>query len=344
VEAIPAIGKRFLKWSDGLTSPTRKDTAKAVLTVAAEFEDEDDPIVVPPAVPDSFTVTYNVSGVGSLLIGGETKSTYEFKGEVGDAVPVTIEAVPGADYIFDRWNDGVITPVREVDVVTANKTINAVFVPVPEEGRYNFTYMAGSNGSLTHEGETGLQSVPQQLEDGATGTPVTAVPDEGYIFVGWDDGVIEATRTDIAVSDSSVTAQFDIDPTSVAQTDRVIPAAPGSEIVVVAPVTVVAGEFTVGPNPAARQSGEVRFFWSGRAVKSGKLAVFDASGNLVNKVNVSESVSGRSVSSLAKRAVGSWYLKDAKGRPVAEGTYLVKGVIVTQDGAKVKASAILGVR
>jgi hypothetical protein len=337
VTAVADEGYKFVKWSDGFAVAARPgDIAVRDSTLTAQFE---------VVVPDSFTVTYNAGEGGSLLIGGEEQQTYVFKGEVGDAVPVTIEAVAGEGYNFDRWNDGVTTAAREVDVVAASSvTINAVFVPVPVEGHYTFTYIAGSNGSLTHGGETGLPSKTLSLEDGAEGTPVTAVPDEDYLFVGWSDGVTGATRTDIAVRDSSVTAQFEIDPTSVAQTDRVIPAAPGAEIVVVAPVTVIAGEFTVGPNPAAKQSGEVRFFWSGRAVKSGKLAIFDASGNLVKKVNVGESASGRSVFGFARGAIGSWDLKDAKGRPVAQGTYLVKGVIVTHDGAKVKASVVLGVR
>jgi hypothetical protein len=352
VEAIPAIGKRFLKWSDGLTSPTRKDTAKAALTVAAEFEDEPPP----PVVPDSFTVIYRAGNGGNVRytpLGEEddvvfTVKEYFFKGESGDIVPVPVSAVADSGYRFDGWSDGDTAAVREGYIVLKDTIFTADFISVkpdvdPEAVLYKLTYSvsgSGAGGRLT-VGEDTEVSFLFSVEKDSLGPTVKAVPDEGYIFVGWDDGVKDTTRTDIAVRDSTIKAMFDVDPTSVASTDRVIPSAPGSEIVVVAPVTVVAGEFTAGPNPAAKQSGEVRFFWSGRAVKSGKLVVFDASGNLVKKVNAGESAS---VSGLAKRAVGSWDLKDAKGRPVAEGTYLVKGVIVTQDGAKVKASAVLGVR
>ena len=123
---------------------------------------------------------------------------------------------------------------------------------------------------------------------------------------------------------------------SVAGNDRVIPGS-GSEVVVVAPVQVVAGEFTVGPNPVAKASGKVGFFWQGKVVKSGTLYVFDASGNLVAKVSVSDNGS-----STARREIGSWNLT-AKGAPVSEGTYLVKGALVGKDGSKVKVSSILGV-
>ena len=37
-------------------------------------------------------------------------------------------------------------------------------------------------------------------------------------------------------------------------------------------------------------------------------------------------------------------MRDAKGRPVSEGTYLVKGVVKTSDGKSEKVSVILGVR
>jgi hypothetical protein len=41
---------------------------------------------------------------------------------------------------------------------------------------------------------------------------------------------------------------------------------------------------------------------------------------------------------------GSWGLKDAGGRPVPEGTYLVKGTIKTVDGKPEKIALLIGVR
>jgi len=124
---------------------------------------------------------------------------------------------------------------------------------------------------------------------------------------------------------------------SVSQNDHVIPG-DNVEQAVVAPISVVAGEFTVGPNPVAKAAGKVSFFWQGKALSGGTLYVFDGSGNLVTKVAVSD----RGVSA-ERRAVAGWNLVDAKGRAVAEGTYLVKGALVGKDGGKVKVSSILGV-
>jgi hypothetical protein len=125
---------------------------------------------------------------------------------------------------------------------------------------------------------------------------------------------------------------------SVASSDRVIPGGKDA-VVVVAPVSVVAGEFTVGPNPVSKASGKVGFFWQGSSLVSGSLYVFDASGNLLKKAAVSDRSVGKD-----RREVGSWNLSDAAGRPVSEGTYLVKGALVTGGGSKVKVSSVLGVR
>jgi len=47
---------------------------------------------------------------------------------------------------------------------------------------------------------------------GTDGTEVIAIADEGYHFVNWDDGVLTANRTDIAVAgDISVMAIFAVD-------------------------------------------------------------------------------------------------------------------------------------
>ena len=65
--------------------------------------------------------------------------------------------------------------------------------------------MAGANGTIT--GNT-----PQTVEHGQDGTEVTAVPNTGYHFVQWSDGVTTAARTDLGVTgDINVTAEFAVD-------------------------------------------------------------------------------------------------------------------------------------
>ncbi|MHB8136020.1 MAG: InlB B-repeat-containing protein, partial [Anaerolineaceae bacterium] len=70
---------------------------------------------------------------------------------------------------------------------------------------FTLTYTAGTGGTLT-----GVS--PQTVNYGASGTEVTAVPNTGYHFVSWSDGVLTAARTDTNVmANLSVTASFAID-------------------------------------------------------------------------------------------------------------------------------------
>jgi fibro-slime domain-containing protein len=113
------------------------------------------------------------------------------------------------------------------------------------------------------------------------------------------------------------------------------------EYSVTRPVGVIRGNgnFTAGSSPIAMFSGNsVGFFWSGGAIKGGSLSVYDASGNIVNKVKIEASPSTGE-----RYPVGSWNLTDTNGRPVGEGSYLVKGVIKTVNGKSEKVTAVLGV-
>ncbi|HCH67862.1 MAG TPA: hypothetical protein DEV98_04400 [Clostridiales bacterium] len=77
--------------------------------------------------------------------------------------------------------------------------------PNREPGQFYIYYAASAHGSI--EGE-----VRQLLEAGAGSTSVTAVPEEGYIFSRWSDGVTSATRSgDTVTRDTKITAYFTVD-------------------------------------------------------------------------------------------------------------------------------------
>jgi len=113
-----------------------------------------------------------------------------------------------------------------------------------------------------------------------------------------------------------------------------------NNVAIVTPANILTASFTAGPNPVAKSQGTVSFFWQGKRFDSGELTIFDATGSTVRKINISDETAA---GSHAKRAVGSWNLKDTRGRPVAEGTYLASGVI-TADGRKERVSVVVGVR
>lgn len=73
----------------------------------------------------------------------------------------------------------------------------------PPEATFTVQYLAGVEGRI--EGNAN-----QTVSAGEDAVSVTAVPNTGWVFVKWSDGVTEATRTDKGVSaDISITALFE---------------------------------------------------------------------------------------------------------------------------------------
>jgi len=130
---------------------------------------------------------------------------------------------------------------------------------------------------------------------------------------------------------------------SVASYDRVVRQINSIETMLVVPVSQLTAEFTVGPNPVDKSKSldAVNFFRHGALIKSALLHVYDASGNVIRKIAISDKAA---IGNNSKRSVGSWDLRDAKGRQVSEGTYLVKGVLKTVGGKRESVSVVVGVR
>ena len=185
VTAIADEGFTFTGWSDGMLTAERTDeNITANLTVIAQFE----------KIPE-YTLTYEAQEGGYLE--GETTQTVQQK-ESG----TTVKAVAQEGYTFIGWSDGMLTAERTDENITANLTVIAQFEKIPE---YTLTYEAQEGGYL--EGET--TQIVQQKESGTT---VKAVAKEGYIFIGWSDGVLTAERTEQNVTENiSVTAMFESD-------------------------------------------------------------------------------------------------------------------------------------
>ena len=184
VEAVPADGYQFLRWSDGLTTAKRTDAnIKADRSVEAEFID---------ASINVYTLTYTAASGGSVR--GAAKQRVA-DGESGTEV----EAVPNAGYRFVRWSDGLTTAKRTDSNVQGDITVTAEFAIIT----YTLSYTAGEGGSIT--GQT-----TQSVQHGQSGTEVEAVPSGGYVFKKWSDGNTSAKRTDSNVHGNvSVKAEFE---------------------------------------------------------------------------------------------------------------------------------------
>ena len=166
--------------SDGLLTATQS----LLITVSDVAE--------PPA---AHTLVYTAGRGGSVE--GEAKQVVKRGGE-GTAV----SAVPQSGYHFVRWSDGLRTATRVDSDVTSDIWVKALFEHDATVVTHALSYSAGVGGSIRGEAS-------QIVEDGGTGAEVEAVPDSGYRFLVWSDGVQSARRVDTGVSaDLSVVAEF----------------------------------------------------------------------------------------------------------------------------------------
>ena len=180
VTAVPDSGYYFTSWSDGNSSASRTDgPVQSDLDVVAGFS------------LYQYTLAYTAGTNGSLSgIVGQTV----FHGSDGTAV----QAIPVEGYHFIQWSDGSTQNPRVDLAVQGDRSVSAAF----GINEYTLAYQAGSGGSI-------MGDSTQTVEHGADATVVAAVPDPGYLFVSWSDGITTTNRTETNVqANLQVTAEF----------------------------------------------------------------------------------------------------------------------------------------
>lgn len=180
VKAVASEGYYFVEWSDGIRTAERTDKGVIEdLTVTARFE------------RIGYIVLYQTDGNGTIE--GEATQSVKY----GENTTV-VKAVPNEGYRFVEWSDGIKTAERTDKSVTTDISVTAKF----EKVNYTVEYQTDGNGMINGEA---IQSVKHDENT----MSVTAVPNEGYEFMQWSDGMLEETRQDInVVGDFSVTAIF----------------------------------------------------------------------------------------------------------------------------------------
>ena len=170
VTAVPNEGYEFYCWSDGVKTATRSDIPfKSDFEVTALFKMKE------------YKVRYILQEGGYFVEGEEEHSIPH-----GSYTPPIVVA-PLPYYKFLGWSDGVTTLYRQ-EKITADFEVTALFEPLEVPVNYG-VYKGGRI-----EGSTS-----QSIVCGNDATAVTAIPNEGYEFLGWTDGVKTATRQDTNV-------------------------------------------------------------------------------------------------------------------------------------------------
>lgn len=141
------------------------------------------------------TVKYEVSDNYGIIVGEACQSVTVDIGAEHTFGEVTAQANEG--YYFVSWSDGKTEPTR-IDTVSESITLSAIFAP---NGMKRLEYIASAGGTVSGE-------ALQLLWPGQTGKQVSAIPNDGYVFIGWSDGIERANRTDVANSSILVTAKF----------------------------------------------------------------------------------------------------------------------------------------
>ena len=182
VLVVPLEGYEFLEWSDGVKMETRQDkNISCDISVTAKF------------IKKVYTVTYETDGNG--YIDGESGQNVKF-----DENGTLVRAIPNEGYEFSEWSDGVKDASRQDKNIAGNVSVTAKFTKKTFKVKYAALGPAG--GRIRGK-------MDQIVEWGETTETVVAVPQEGYIFIGWSDGVETAERFDEDLRQNlSVTAYF----------------------------------------------------------------------------------------------------------------------------------------
>ena len=232
-ESLTSIGNSAFYYCDSLTSITSKNTTPPTIGSSNTFYDVDKsiPVYVPKSSVDAYkSAEYwkdftNIVGAYFVDVIAEN-GTVEGAGAYEENAEATLTVTPAEGYKFVKWSDGVTDNPRTV-VVVSDTTFTAEF----EIKEY----------TLTTEAENGTVEGAGTYKHGDEAT-LTATPIVGYIFTKWSDGVTDNPRTVVVVSDTTLTAEFEIDNTPISdiQTSDVNVRLIGNEIVV-----EVADDYTV---------------------------------------------------------------------------------------------------
>ena len=159
-----------------------------LLLLSCAKEDSHTPNTPPSDITKQYSLTVSAGDGGSVSTAGGTFS---------QGTQVSITATPNAGYSFSSWSNGSTANPLTV-TLNSNTSVTANFEAIVNN--YTLTVSAGEGGSVSSEGG--------EYEEG-TEVTITATPDEGYKFIGWEGIDNNSDSISITInSDISLQANF----------------------------------------------------------------------------------------------------------------------------------------
>ncbi|MBR4264112.1 MAG: leucine-rich repeat protein [Paludibacteraceae bacterium] len=175
ITAMPNGGYHFAQWSDGNTDNPRTFVLTHDTTFTAVFAKNE----------------YRITKVSFYsewgTIEGDSAALYL------DEVEIT--AVPNYGYHFTQWSDSVTDNPRTF-VLTQDTAFTAEFA----KNKYTITKESSNSEWGTTSGDTTALYLDE--------VDITAVPNYGYHFTQWSDGITDNPRTFVLTQDTTFTAEF----------------------------------------------------------------------------------------------------------------------------------------
>ena len=169
--AIPAEGYVFQHWDDNVEDNPRSITVTENKTYTAVFKVKE---------PERYTISTAITPAGSGTVTGG--------GIYIENTQISLEASPNIGYLFKSWSDGILDNPRSI-TVTKDEIYTAVF----ELQKFKVTTSVNPDNSGTITGG-GVYNYNERVD-------LEAIPNEGYVFSIWNDG-LETPQRSITVKEN----------------------------------------------------------------------------------------------------------------------------------------------
>ncbi|MGL1902656.1 MAG: lamin tail domain-containing protein [Fibrobacterales bacterium] len=173
VTAVPQTGLHFVSWSDGSIANPRSDSAfYKDTTFTANFSRNNYTLTIILGTFD--TIVQTIPHGSGLRMSATSSPQHTFSGWTAT------EGITLSD------PDSLIVNLTNI---TESATVTAHFI----SQAFEVNYSASNGGTVTGE-------KTQLVQYGSNVSSVTAVPDPGYTFLGWSDGLTDNPRTDMNIN------------------------------------------------------------------------------------------------------------------------------------------------